>query len=68
MLDLRLQRQRHRTLPPIEQVRKPAVSDHDVREGVRRARDAGDRLLVGLLIEPHLQDADGLAATGHRGE
>jgi hypothetical protein len=34
---------------------------------VRCARDGGNRLLVGPLIEPQLEDANGLAPTGHRG-
>ena len=63
MLDLRLQRERHRTLAPVEQVREAAVGDHDVGKGVRPRRDCCQRLPVRLVIESQLQDADRLAAT-----
>ena len=58
MLDLSLQRERHRTLAPVEQVREAAVGDHDVGKGVRPRRDRCQRLPVRLVTDSQLQDAD----------
>ena len=68
MLELCLQRERHRTLAPVEQVGEAAVRDHDVGKGVRPRRDCCQRLRVRLVIESQRQDADCLAAARHGSE
>jgi hypothetical protein len=68
MLDLCRQGQRNRALSPFEEIGVPAVRNHDVCQEVRSQSDIGDRLLKGEVVQPQLQDADRLAAAGHRRE
>ena len=65
MLELCLQRKRHGTLAPVEQVSEAAVGDHDVGKGVRPSRHDCERLLVRLGIKSELQHTDRLASTRH---
>jgi hypothetical protein len=68
VLDLGLERERQRTLTPLVEVGEPTIGDHDVGQRVRGQSNAVDRALVGRAIERQLQDADRLAAAGHRSE
>src|SRR5918995_1514484 len=63
MLELCLQRERHRTLAPVEQVSEATVGDHEVRKGVCPSRDECERRLVRLGLESAFQHADRLAST-----
>ena len=68
MLELCLQRKRHGTLAPVEQVSEAAVGDHDVGKGVRPSRHDCERLLIRLGIKSELQHANRLASTRHGSE
>ena len=63
MLELCLQRKRHRALAPVEQIGEAAVGDHDVCKGVSPRRNGCQRLLIRLVIKSELQHANRLAAT-----
>src|SRR6185503_12066126 len=68
MLELCLQRKRHGTLAPVEQVSEAPVGDHNVGKGVRYSRHDCERLLIRLGIKSELQHPDCLASTRHGSE
>ena len=68
LLDLGGQAERPAALTPLEQVRVPTVGDDDEGQRVRHLADLRHDLVIWLLGQMQLQQTDGLAPLGHRGQ